>query len=354
VIKTIKTAYNHPIKGNKHINKLKPIMKNLIKILLTVTIIFLGCKEDRQIQNIPFNPFEKAVVSGENQLFDLDTISLKENTGEFGTKIYYNRILFNVNKTDKITLELREFYQFQDLINNNIRTITTVNELLESSGVIYLDFKKNGESISLKDSTSIRISFPKVLSNQDKLFGGEIDSIGQISWSKIDAKFSYMKYDKAYGIELLRETTLDSLPYYQKMWREQDSIYKEWEDNYREIEERVNTLLSVNRLGWINIDKFIEPSDKKNIDLEIITAIDGLIVYVIYEGLNSFTSYYPETIDNVTLKELPIIGATYIIPVGLKNNELYAEKSPISEHSKLKMELKKISLSELERLLSEK
>lgn len=328
-------------------------MKNLtITILTLLATIIISCKEDRQIGNSPFNPYEK-VAKRESQLFDLDTVSLKEIKGEFGTKIYYNRTSFDVNETDKITLELKEFYQFQDLINNNIRTITLDNELLESSGVVYLDFKKNGESISLKDSSSISIRFPKALSNQDKLFSGEIDSIGQISWSKIDAKFPYFKFDKTYLLDVLVETTLDSLPYYKKIWKEEDSIYREREDNYREIEARFNPLLSVNRLGWINIDKFIESSDNKNIDLEIITPVDGLIIYVIYEGLNSFTSYYPNTVDNVTLKELPIIGATYIIPVGQKNDELYAEKFQISEQSKLKIELEKVNLSELEKLLSQ-
>lgn len=328
-------------------------MKNLAIILILLSILTLGCKEDKQMENTPFNPFGNP-VEAESQFFNLDTIALKEITGKNGTKIYYERTLFNVDESDKITLELKEFYKLRDLITNNIRTITTENELLESSGVIYIDFKKNGVSMKLKDNSNINLRFPKELSSQDKLFIGEIDSIGQTSWSELETRISFMKFNKTWQIDELIETTLDSLPYYEKLWKTQDSILVEREDNFSEIESKLNPLLSINQLGWINIDKFIEPTVLENFDLEIRTRVDGLVVYFIYENLSSFTSYYPNEVDKISLREIPIVNNTFIVIVGQKNEKLYAKRIKIGENLKIKTDLEEIDLNRLEKLLSEK
>ncbi|MEE9362136.1 MAG: hypothetical protein V3U92_06010 [Cellulophaga sp.] len=327
-------------------------MRNLTAILIITSLLFLGCKKDKQIDNIPFNPFDD-LIEGESQFFDLDTVSLKEITGKYGTKIYFERSFFDVDELEKITLELKEFYKLRDLIKNNIRTITNENELLESSGVIYLDFKKNGVSIDLKDSVNINLRFPKELSNRDKLFIGEIDSIGQTSWMELETKVSFMKFNIKWQIDELFETTLDSLPYYQDLWKKQDSILSELEDNYNEIDSKLNPIFSINKLGWINIDKFVESTFLKNIDLEITTGVDGLVVYFIYPTLNSFNSYYPQEVDKISLKKVPIVDKTNIIIVGQKNNILYAKKIELGENYKIKTELKEISLNKLEKLLSE-
>jgi hypothetical protein len=329
-------------------------MKNLTAILIISSLLVFSCKEDgKDIENNPFNPLEN-LDKKESQFFDLDTISLKQITGKYGTKIYYDRTFFDVGKTDQITLELKEFYELRDLVTNNIRTITNENELLESSGVIYLDFKKNGASINLKDSASIKVRFPKELSNQDKLFIGEIDSVGQTSWSELEAKVSFMKFNQKWQIDYLFETTLDSLPYYEELWRKQDSIIIERQENYKEIESKLNPLFSINKLGWINIDRFVEQTVSKDIKLEITTTVDGIIVYFIYENLNSFTGYYPYEVDKILLSEVPIVDETNMVIVGQKNDKLYARKIKLGEKLKFKTELKEIELNGLEMLLLEK
>ena len=124
-------------------------MKKIIVIITIGILFFQSCTEDKVSKNKIFNPFQENENARESQFFNLDTVQLKEITGKYGTKIYFDRNSFNVKGTDKITLELRELYSIQDLIKNNIRTITSKNELLESSGVIYLNFKRNGENIDL-------------------------------------------------------------------------------------------------------------------------------------------------------------------------------------------------------------
>ena len=127
-----------------------------IGILIFGLTFLISCVEEKDTRNNIFDPFQTS-AKVESQFFDLDTIALKEIEGKNGTKIYFLRESFDVDATDKISLELKEFYNISDLIRNNIRTITHDNKLLESSGVIYLNFTKNGEELKLKDSSTMRV-----------------------------------------------------------------------------------------------------------------------------------------------------------------------------------------------------
>jgi len=320
-----------------------------IGILILGLVFLMGCVEEKDTRNKKFDPFQTSVKE-ESQFFDLDTISLKEIEGEKGTIIYFLRESFDVDSTDKISLELKEFYNISDLIKNNIRTITQDNELLESSGVIYLNFTKNGEELKLKDSTNISIRFPFEFSGQDKVFNGKIDSIGQISWSRTESFFTVLYYNQEYGIDMPREVTMDSLPYYQELWRKQDSIYEASYGAYDKIKETVGHSISLNNLGWLNIDRYVENPTK--MDFEIINPqeVDGIIIYFVYDDYNSFTSFVPNDKSHISLKTIPIVPNTSIVAVGTKDEQLFAEKLPIEEKQPIELDLKKVSRSELVKL----
>tara|TARA_R110000744_G_scaffold345783_1_gene451214 strand:- start:897 stop:1880 length:984 start_codon:yes stop_codon:yes gene_type:complete len=325
-------------------------MKKIIVIVFGL-LLLISCVEDKVSKNKIFNPFQESENIGKSQYFNLDTVQLKEITGKYGTKIYFDRNSFNLKGSDKVILELKELYSIEDLITNNIRTITNENDLLESSGVIYLNFTRNGEKLNLPDNSSIRVKFPINLSNQDKLFNGKIDSLGQISWSKIEASFMVIRYDKTFAIDVGFEVTLDSLPYYQKMWKEQDSIYESTMRSYEKIESRVGSSLSFNKLGWINIDRFVEEPVKMDLILKNKLELDGLVVYVIYENLNSFISYYPEETQSISLRDVPVLEKTFLVAVGIKEKQLFAEKVLFNKKSPINLNLVKVNQSELNQLL---
>lgn len=323
-------------------------MKKLFSILI-ILLLLLNCTEEKPSKNKTFNPFNVSKV-GESQFFDLDTIQLKEITGKYGTKIYFDRNSFNVKGTDKITMELKEFYNIQDLIENNIRTLTKDNELLESSGVIFLNFKRNGEDIELAGNSTIGVRFPIELSKQDQLFSGTIDTTGQISWAQTESYFTVMRYNKTYAIDIPFEITLDSLPYYRELWRKQDSIYELTAKPTEKIESKVGTSLTFNKLGWINIDKLVTQTEKFNFSINNGIEVDGLVIYIVYENLNSFTSYYPEDTKNILLMDIPIAENTSLIAVGLKDKNLFAYKVPIKDKKAFNLSLKPIMQTELEEL----
>ncbi len=318
-------------------------------ILLFGLLFLTNCVEEKETVNKKFDPFQNNDEI-KSQFFDLDTIGLKEVVGKKGTIIYYNRDYFNVDSTDKITLELREYYELSDLIKSNIRTLTDDNELLESSGVVFLEFKKNGQKINLKDDNNISIRFPLEFSGKDRIFNGKIDSIGQISWSQTESFFTVLRYDKEYAIDVPHEVTMDSLPYYQELWRKQDSIYEAKYGAYDRIKESVGNSVSLDNLGWLNIDRYVENPSKMDFEINNPRDVDGIIIYFVYDDYNSFTSFIPNNKDHISLKRIPIVPNTSIVAVSTKGKQLFAEKLPIEKRQPIKLKLKKISGSELVKL----
>jgi len=324
-------------------------MKKILVLIIGI-LLFHSCSEEKVSQNKIFNPFQNKETVGESQFFSLDTVQLKEITGKYGTKIYFDRNSFNLKGSDKVILELKELYSIQDLITNNIRTITKENNLLESSGVIYLNLTRNGEKLNLPDNSNIRVEFPLIFSKKDKLFNGEMDSLGQISWSELKSYFTVLKFDQKYKIDMPHNVILDSLPYYEELWRKQDSIYEKTFGRFDRIEKRVGTLLSFNKLGWINIDKFVEKPAQ--MDFTFINSLDveGLIVYALYDSLNSFISYYPDETKDIILKEIPVLEKTHFIVVGIKDGQLFAQKILVNENKTIELSLKDINQTELNKL----
>lgn len=320
-----------------------------IGILIFGLFILNSCVEEKNSANKTFDPFQND-DKVESQFFNLDTITRKEIIGKNGTRIYFYRNYFDVDSTDVITLELKEFYKISDLIKSNIQTLTDGNELLESSGVIFVEFKKNGEKLSLKDSTNISIRFPLEFSRQDKVFNGEIDSIGQMSWSTAESFFTVLRYDQEYGIDVPHEVTMDSLPYYQELWRKQDSIYQKEYGGYDKIEKTIGYSISLNNLGWLNIDRYVQNPTKMDFEITNTQEVDGIIIYFVYTGFNSFTSFKSFDKSKISLGRIPIIENTSIIAVGIKDGQLLAQRIPVEDSAFIDLDLLPISQGELNEL----
>lgn len=129
---------------NGHIPMLYTIMKNLTILICILLIfgLFTNCEREKQ-EFQPTNHLQK-FSQVESQIFELDNTSWQLVRGKLGTEIYFVRDNFEIEENHKITLELKEFYDSEELLYNNINTITNKNELLESNGVIFIDFKTNG------------------------------------------------------------------------------------------------------------------------------------------------------------------------------------------------------------------
>ena len=155
-------------------------MKNYIILLLTV-LLCTSCQEDitsnlKQIEN---------QLKTENT--STSTFTLKNDTvlkGKLGTQIFIPKDLFANYTNGKITFELKEYFSKEDMILNGLSTITDKDELLESSGMIYINFTEEGKQLTIKEGKRYKAQLPnKILANSN-LYSNANDSI--FKWEFIE------------------------------------------------------------------------------------------------------------------------------------------------------------------------
>lgn len=321
-------------------------MKNLLLLVTFGIILFfhIGCEDEKVIEFKPVNhlqQFSKAKL--QSNTFDLDSIYMVFK-GKLGTKLYFVRNQFEIEENQKITVELKEFYDYKELLFNNINTLTDKKELLESSGVIYLDFKANGKSLRLKDGERIDVQFPNNRMENNYIYYAKIDSIGQFKWIKEDTLFTYIiQYDRTYGIDMLKQIRIDSLPYYRRL----DSLeFEFWQS--KAITDRI----AINKFAWINIDKIIAPDYLMNFDLTIQNPeLDNFSFYITYNDQNSFISEY-RTKEDLSFKDIPIKGNTQLMAVSKTGNSFFAKKTELdSTKRELRIMLKEMDTTQLRELM---
>ena len=320
-------------------------MKNRILIYILISISTFSCKKDIA-EFEPTNPFEN-ILRVEKQVFDLDTITIKEITGKKGTRIYFNREDFDVNENDKIILELKEYYNRLELISNNLNTISDKNELLESNGVLYLNFKVDDKIVKLKRERSLKIEFAQEFRTEDRIFNGVLDSLNQITWIEDNAAYTVfpviddiitMNYG---GVETYKDRIipLDSLQYYKDLNTE-----SQW---------WLNPPIFVKNFGWINVDKILNPDSNISYELTFnIDELDYINSFLFYKDLNSFISDYRK-LDDLTFVDIPLKNETSLIIIGKKGKRFFASKRILDSkiNGILKMELKETDTIKLKKLI---
>ena len=335
-------------------------MKFSITLLILFSLLFQNCKKEKIILN-PKNELEKFSKVKE-QVFNLDTLSFSEIKGKKGTLIYFNKNDFNTKKESKVKVILKEYFSLEDLVFNNINTITNKGELLESSGVIYLRFETNNKKINLKKNKFIIVKLPKEQLKESEIFYAKVDSLNQFKWKKDELKYTKVIKNENVGggITIEREYLIpsDSVSYYNKKWKKENEEYQDKVRRQIEMNEEMNIyasrLLSGN-FEFINCDTFIR-NGVKTIDFKaelIGESIEQLTFYILYKNRKSFVSLFG-TIDNLNFKKIPFIeNETSLLVIGNKNGELLSDLIEIKANSKelLKIDLKKVDNNQIESLL---
>ncbi|MCA0133834.1 hypothetical protein [Winogradskyella alexanderae] len=329
-------------------------MKKQILTYFLVSISVFSCKKDiAEFEHT--NPFEKVVLV-ENQTFDLDTISVKEIIGEKGTKIYFNREDFDIKDSDKVTLELKEYYSRLELISDNLNTITDKNELLESNGVVSIKFKIGDKEIKLKNGKKLKLKFAQEFRIGDRIFNGVLDSINQITWiQNSETKVLQTVLDSVAtrrfgGVMTFREklVSIDSVDYYN---RQLEQIQGDLIEDIEKI--GYYPLVLVDDYDWINVDKILDVDSRITFELNLNKSdLEKISVFFIYNDMNSFISEYRKYYD-LKFIDIPIKNESSMIIVGEKEKELFADKRILNEQTtgKININLKKIDSTELKELL---
>lgn len=269
--------------------------KPLLFVLTLGLLLFLACVDDKKENNSVelnekqfYNPL-KEFSKIETQTFQLNLANNSILKGKDGTIIYFNRKNFNTSPSTPLTLHLEEYYNFKELLFNQISTETKDGKLLETSGVINIQVKADdGSKVELKKGKSLQVIFPDNKITNNDIYYGEKNEGGIVQWEKdsslIDTTILDYQYQKVYGIDIYMSIKVprDSLAYYLELNESfaLEDIAIDSKNNNVNYDPIINPAkINLQRLNWVNVDRVIEPDGFKNILLSNEQITEDFTVY---------------------------------------------------------------------------
>lgn len=357
-------------------------MKNLFYFLLL--LVTLACQNEDVIRT---EDVLKALKVDKNETIEFTLLNDTVLVGKKGTKIFVNKNLFKNYTNGLIKLELIEYYDFSDFALNSLETITNDSKLLESSGVLFINFTEDGKQLNLSDKISYKVQIPRQIESKNEVYYNDNDTV--FNWELSEDKIYKIVPDRLknlrYGLTVGRdglggyfkkihidsvaiETSKDSL-YLETMTKGSRNnldylLYEDlliYEENVDSLIKALKTLrnnedliyeFNATRLGYINIDQILE-YDKQ----EIITIIDrtksfkNLNISYIYINNNSFYNNYWES-SNLNFKEdIKISGKIKVVVFTTKDNLIYSDSFYVDSKSKttFELDLKKTTIEKLKK-----
>ena len=370
---------------------------------LIFSIALLSCQKEKTSLPIEENSI---AISSQLKTDKLQTFEfiLKNDTlisGKEGTKIWIPRDLFENYSNGKITFELKEFYSKEDMILNGLSTVTDKDELLESSGMFYINFKEDDKQLKIKNGKSYKVETPNKPLAESNIYYNDNDSIfrWELGKSKLKVLFPDILRNRAFRISVgkdgeggfFKETTLDSLRNVQKIdslklmkiLEEEENELKEnirnneieiveelnhdsKQDKYRDINnnERLtkeekqkrrknrdaffNSLAEISnfssdKLGWINIDRILDYEKLKKITIKNNDKLfdSDYVIFYNYLGQKSLINHYLYNFNSdYVYPELRIKGKIKVIVYTKNEYKIFYDKFYIDRNSNTEFNLK--------------
>ena len=370
---------------------------------LIFSIALLSCQKEKTSLPIEENSI---AISSQLKTDKLQTFEfiLKNDTlisGKEGTKIWIPRDLFENYSNGKITFELKEFYSKEDMILNGLSTVTDKDELLESSGMFYINFKEDDKQLKIKNGKSYKVETPNKPLAESNIYYNDNDSIfrWELGKSKLKVLFPDILRNRAFRISVgkdgeggfFKETTLDSLRNVQKIdslklmkiLEEEENELKEnirnneieivdelnhdsKQDKYRDINnnERLtkeekqkrrknrdaffNSLAEISnfssdKLGWINIDRILDYEKLKKITIKNNDKLfdSDYVIFYNYLGQKSLINHYLYNFNSdYVYPELRIKGKIKVIVYTKNEDKIFYDKFYIDRNSNTEFNLK--------------
>lgn len=370
---------------------------------LIFSIALLSCQKEKTSLPIEENSI---AISSQLKTDKLQTFEfiLKNDTlisGKEGAKIWIPRDLFENYSNGKITFELKEFYSKEDMILNGLSTVTDKDELLESSGMFYINFKEDDKQLKIKNGKSYKVETPNKPLAESNIYYNDNDSIfrWELGKSKLKVLFPDILRNRAFRISVgkdgeggfFKETTLDSLRNVQKIdslklmkiLEEEENELKEnirnneieiveelnhdsKQDKYRDINnnERLtkeekqkrrknrdaffNSLAEISnfssdKLGWINIDRILDYEKLKKITIKNNDKLfdSDYVIFYNYLGQKSLINHYLYNFNSdYVYPELRIKGKIKVIVYTKNEDKIFYDKFYIDRNSNTEFNLK--------------
>lgn len=375
-------------------------MKSFYILLFSIAI--LSCQKEKTSLPIEENSIAISSQLKTNKLQTFEFV-LKNDTlisGKEGTSIWITKDLFENYTNGKITFELKEFYSKEDMILNGLSTVTDKDELLESSGMFYINFKEGDKQLKIKKGKSYDVTIPNKPLAESNIYYNDNDSIfrWELSKNKLyteisdivrnleyfkSGKWKYEnipdKFKKRVAIDSLEIVKKrDSLKYLKIINEDKKKSIEalieengEWgialEDKNLSKEEKIerhsfydnqNQIYSFasDKLGWINIDKILVYEVEKEITFKNTNQeLKYFSLNLIYQNNQSILNYNlnPFEIQSNLVK---IVGKIKVVIYANSGNKIMFDSFYIDKNSKSEFDLnfKETSLDKLKQELISK
>lgn len=365
-------------------------MKNFI-LFLVCFLFFVSCEKEKTSNlNLIKENFKTDNLTTNEFVLKRDTV-LK---GKFGTKVFIPNDLFENYTGRKIKFEIKEYYSKEDMILNGLSTITDKNELLESSGMLYINFTEEGNQLKIKNGKKYKVQLPNKILEKSNIYSNDNDSIfkWKLESEKLrtqipDINMNYFYFNNALDGDrfggFFKEVSIDSV----NLIKKNDSIklietLKKEETEYFnnnsstmlklgyelkngriilngekienepifKTENEIYSFIS-NKLNWINIDKILKIEIEKKIKFRLNKKFDKYCVNIIYLDFKSVLNEYVNSDFN--LLNIKIKGKMKVVIYTNNNDKIYYDTIYIDKNSKsdFDVKLKETSLSKLKEFL---
>lgn len=278
-----------------------------------------------------------------------------------GTKIIIrpNTFVFSdgTDTKESIQIELREVFDKSDMILNGLGTISD-GRLLESFGMIYLRASSDDNELHIKDGSSMTVSIP----NKRKGDAGEL-FYGAQTDNSLNWEYAGSTRDTTEVVETIIPMSDGRASVKRTTYRYVDGLKEFVSDtlfsiNYECCQDSASTepagtvpdtyKFEVTKLGWINCDRFLELTDKVDLEIEL-KKCSQPIGYLVFSDINSVMRILFNEQGRASVKDLPNGYAADLIVIDkIKGNFMWTKQSiRIGKEKKLSLKTRQTSRDEL-------
>ncbi len=294
------------------------------------------------------------------QEFNINSDSLELIELENGTRLTIKPGSFMDKNGRKISgpvkLQAKEVFEVSSMIMNGLST-TSNGKILESGGMVYIQALSNNDTLTLLQPILVQI--PNLLKiDEAEIFRGYSTEQGFINWELVnyenDTTFNtrmIITFD--YGYDAVVEKTLRVL---NQDTIELDStiVYDEDLDTAAVVYNRAPEFFysSIDKLGWINIDKFKEIENQS--ELNILSNIADTYGYLIFKNQRTVLPL-KFTNSQFSSEELPanIEAIVVLFATNQEGNHFYKQSITLGRDTSIDARLKQLSEQDLIEQLSE-
>jgi hypothetical protein len=384
--------------------------------IFLLSIVLFSCQKEKSTLPNEKNTIAVSSLLKTDKLQNFEFL-LKNDTiisGKERTKIWIPSDLFENYTNGKITLELKEFYSKEDMILNGLSTVTDKDELLESSGMFYINFTEEDKQLKIKKGKSYKVEIPNKPLAESNIYYNDNDSI--FRWELSDNKFYVPIIDyfrnADFGITVgtdgiggfFKDVRIDSLEIVKKrdslallkiLENEENEEIKynqidivdelkhdEKKDKYYDINTNENLTkeqkqkrrknrdaffnsiaeisnFSSDKLGWINIDRILDFEKLKKVTIKNNDKLldSDYVIFYNYLGQNSLINHYLYNFNSdYVYPELRIKGKIKVIVYTSNEDKIFYDKFYIDKNSntEFNLNLKETTLDKLKQELISK